>query len=169
MSDFAPAYERVLLAEGGYVLTNAKGDRGRQTYAGISRKANPAWTGWAYIDQGQTPPATLVRALYREAYWDSLQLDSVRDDRVAYSIYGSAVNSGTRVAAKLAQIAVGVTPDGVFGPKTLAALNGMSDPALFLARFTLAKIARYRDIVTKDQTQRKWLLGWINRALAEAA
>jgi hypothetical protein len=31
--------------------------------------------------------------------------------------------------------------------------------------FTLAKIARYRDIVRKDKTQLKFLVGWINRAL----
>lgn len=167
MADFAPAFERVLLAEGGYQLTNNTNDRGQQTYAGISRRSNPTWTGWAYIDQGQTPPSALVRERYRAAYWDPLRLDALTSQAVAESIYGCAVNSGVKVAAKLAQVAIGTTPDGDVGPKTIAALNGMSDPSLFLARFTVAKIARYRDIVTKDKTQRQWLLGWINRALAE--
>jgi hypothetical protein len=31
--------------------------------------------------------------------------------------------------------------------------------------YALAKIARYRDIVRKDKTQIKFLLGWINRTL----
>jgi hypothetical protein len=32
--------------------------------------------------------------------------------------------------------------------------------------YALAKIARYRDIVQRDKTQIKFLLGWINRTLA---
>jgi lysozyme family protein len=61
-----------------------------------------------------------------------------------------------------------VTPDGRFGPVTLQALNAI-DPATFIPAFTLAKIARYRDIVSKDRTQLKFLLGWLNRALQGVA
>jgi hypothetical protein len=35
--------------------------------------------------------------------------------------------------------------------------------------YTLAKIARYRDIVTKNREQGKFLLGWINRSLGGLA
>lgn len=165
MADFDPVYSSTLRREGGYKLTNAANDNGGQTYAGISRKSNPGWTGWAYVDRGETPPTTLVRARYREQYWDPMRLDEVRDQRIAESLYEFGFVAGTKVAAKLAQIVVGVEPDGRIGDKTLAALNGMSSPELFLARFTIAKIARYRDIVTKDRSQGKWLLGWLNRAL----
>lgn len=168
MADFDPIFSSTLRREGGYKLTNADGDKGGQTYAGISRKWNPDWSGWAYIDRGETPPTPLVRARYREKYWDPLRLDEVRDQRIAESLYEFGFVADPRVAAKLAQVVVGVEPDGHVGPKTLAALNGMSSPELFLARFTIAKVARYRDIVTKDKTQAKWLLGWINRALEGA-
>lgn len=61
----------------------------------------------------------------------------------------------------------GATPDGVLGPRTLAAVN--ATPAeMFKSRYALAKLARYRDIVTRDRTQLKFLLGWINRLLREA-
>jgi hypothetical protein len=36
---------------------------------------------------------------------------------------------------------------------------------LFVASYALAKIARYRDIVMRDRSQIKFLLGWLNRAL----
>jgi hypothetical protein len=42
------------------------------------------------------------------------------------------------------------------------------EPRLFLALYALARIARYRDIVTRQRTQQKFLLGWINRSLQEA-
>ena len=165
MADFDPIYSSTLRKEGGYKLTNAANDKGGQTYAGISRKWNPDWTGWAYIDRGEVPPTALVRARYKEKYWEPLRLDEVQDQRIAESLYEFGFVANPAVSAKLAQIVLGLEPDGKVGPKTLAALNGMSSPELFLARFTIAKIARYRDIVTKDRTQSKWLLGWINRAL----
>jgi len=62
----------------------------------------------------------------------------------------------------------GLTPDGKLGPKTLAALNE-ADEALFIARYALAKIARYAELVRRDRSQAKFLLGWINRTLKEAA
>lgn len=168
MADFDPIFSSTLRREGGYELTNATGDRGGQTYAGISRRSNPRWAGWAYVDRGETPPTPLVRALYRERYWEPMRLDEVRHQRVAESLYEFGFVAGVKVSAKLAQIVVGVEPDGDIGDKTLAALNGMTSPDLFLARFTIAKIARYRDIVTRDRTQSKWLLGWLNRALEGA-
>jgi hypothetical protein len=51
------------------------------------------------------------------------------------------------------------------GSKTVAMLNTM-DPGRFVMAYALAKIARYRDIVMKDRTQGKFLLGWINRTLS---
>jgi lysozyme family protein len=63
---------------------------------------------------------------------------------------------------------LGLTPDGQFGDKTVEALNAI-DPDKFVPMFALAKIARYRDIVTKNRTQQKFLLGWINRTLQGVA
>lgn len=167
MADFLPAFEATMLAEGGYKLTNDPVDRGGQTYAGISRRANPRWTGWPFIDAGDRPPASMVRAYYLQNYWDVLRLSEIDSQKVANSLYGSAVNSGAKTAAKLAQLVVGATPDGVLGPVTLGLINATA-PEVFIAQFTIAKIARYRDIVTKDRSQTKYLLGWINRALKEA-
>lgn len=167
MSEFLPAFESALLNEGGYKLTNVAGDRGKQTYAGISRRWWPNWHGWQTIDAGDRPETAHVRAFYKLNFWDPLRLDEVKDQRVAESIYDFGVNADTKVAAKLAQIVVGCTPDGRFGPITLQALNA-ADPELFLAKFALAKLARYRDIVTKDRTQMKFILGWVNRLLKEA-
>jgi lysozyme family protein len=167
MADFLPAYEATMLAEGGYRLTNDPVDRGGQTYAGISRRWHPKWAGWAFIDAGDRPPASMVRAFYREKFWDELRLDEVQSQKVANSLYGSGVNSDPKIAAKLAQLVVGATPDGALGPVTLGLINAMA-PDVFIAQFTIAKIARYRDIVTKDRSQMKYLLGWVSRALREA-
>lgn len=168
MADFLPAFERMIVNEGGYVLHTVQNDRGGMTYAGIARNAWPKWAGWQIIDAGGEPQADLVRGFYRANFWTPLRLEEVVDQRVAQTLFDFAVNAGVGTAAKLAQITVGTTPDGRMGPKSLAALNGV-EPNLFLARFALAKLARYEQIVTRDPKQRSFLLGWVRRTLKEAA
>lgn len=164
MADFLPAYEKMIVAEGGYRLHKVEGDRGGQTYAGIARRSNPGWPGWAALDAGSEPPASLVRDFYAEHYWRPIGGDRIRDQSIAETIFDFGVNGGVKPAAKLAQAVVGATPDGVIGDKTIAALN-LAEPALFRAAYALAKIKRYAEIVTRDRTQAKFLLGWINRTL----
>lgn len=167
MSDFQPAYEAMIRAEGGYVLHKVPGDRGGLTYAGIARNMNPRWPGWALIDAEQEVPAQMVRDFYKVNYWDNIGGDQIKHQATAQTIFDFHVNAG-RPARVLAQLVVGVTPDGAFGPRTLAALDAY-DPDKFVLAYALAKIARYRDIVTRDRTQQKFLLGWINRTLAGVA
>lgn len=167
MADFLPAYEAMIRNEGGYRLHDVQGDRGGRTYAGIARSRWPRWAGWADIDAGRVPASDLVRQFYREQFWEPVHGDAIAHQGIARTLFDYAVNSGVAVAVKLAQIVVGATPDGRFGPKTLAALND-ADPELFRVSYALAKVARYAAIVTKDRGQGKFLLGWINRTLKEA-
>jgi lysozyme family protein len=168
MADFLPAYERMIRNEGGYVLHEVAGDRGGQTYAGIARNAWPRWQGWVSIDKGEIPPTPLVREFYRELFWDQVKGDDITHQRVAETLFDFAVNAGFRTAIRLAQIVVGTTPDGVMGPITVSAVNAQ-DEETFMARYTIAKIARYAEIVNRDRSQAKFLLGWINRTLREAS
>lgn len=167
MANFESAFTNTILNEGGYKLTNIPGDHGGMTYAGISRRMWPNWGGWVYIDAGTTPPNDLVKDFYRKAFWGPLMLEHVASDIVASNIYDFAVNAGVKTATRLAQIASKAAPDGVMGQKTLMAINGISTE-MFILRFSLAKIARYRDIVAKDRSQIKFLMGWLNRTLDEA-
>lgn len=163
MADFNAAFERMIRDEGGYVLHDVPGDRGGMTYAGIARNMQPQWAGWSYIDRKETPPSQMVRDFYKAQFWDDMRGDQLTNDRIASNIFNFYVNTG-RPAKVLAQVVLGLTPDGAFGDKTVQALNA-ADPEKFVLAYTLAKIARYRDIVTKNREQGKFLLGWINRSL----
>ena len=48
-ASFREAYEYVREFEGNYV--NISLDRGGETYGGITRKYNPEWYGWRYVDK----------------------------------------------------------------------------------------------------------------------
>jgi lysozyme family protein len=162
---FEQSYERMIRHEGGYRLTDIAGDRGGQTYAGIARRPNPHWIGWDDIDAGRTPSTDLVRGFYRKQYWDKVRGDDLPED-IADSLFNFAVNAGVGTATKLAQIVAGVAPDGNLGPKSLAALSAF-DPADFRIVYAVAKIKRYAEIVKRDRSQSKFLLGWINRTLED--
>ena len=166
MADFNPAFEKMISDEGGYQLTDIPGDRGGQTYAGIARKPNPNWAGWAFIDQKDFGGATqLVREFYKVNFWDRIRGDNLTNQAIAETIFNFAVNTGVGVASKLAQLIVGVTPDGAIGAKTVERLN-ICTAEKFLPAYALAKISRYAQICNKDRSQSKFLLGWINRTLA---
>lgn len=160
---FETAYDKMIIDEGGYILHTIPGDAGGTTYAGIARNKNPQWEGWTFIDNKETPPTELVREFYKTNFWDRIKGEEL-NPIIANSIFNFAVNAGVSVAVKLAQIVAKTAPDGVIGAKTITALNGMSEE-LFIAHYALAKIARYRDIIQRDRTQIKFMLGWLNRAL----
>lgn len=168
MAEFLPAFDRMLANEGGFKLTDIKGDKGGQTYAGIARNRNGRWAGWSFIDRGEIPPTQMVRDFYRANFWDAVKGDYILHQSVAESLFDFAVNAGAKTAIKLAQIVGGVASDGDIGPKTLEALNAI-DEGSFRIAYALAKIARYRDIVVRDRSQMKFLLGWINRVLNSAS
>jgi len=188
MADFLLSYEPMIRDEGGYKLHRVEGDRGGDTYAGIARNMNPEWPGWVWIDRGEIPPTDLVRDFYRTGYWAPIRGDELADQGVASTIFNFAVNTcppgRPTLAIKLAQIAARVSPDGDLGEKSISALNtppaGCSSTIwgeLFELRYLTAKVARYAEISTADRaridwgksTARKFLLGWINRAIKEAA
>lgn len=168
MAEFTDAFNHVIAAEGGFVLSNDPEDRGGQTYAGIARQSWPGWPGWLAIDAGQEVPRRLVCDFYRDNFWGPVRGDAMVSQQIANSIFSFAVNAGVKSAVSRAQSAVSVTVDGIVGKMTLFALN-TCDPELFLARFALAKIAKCRDICDRDRSQLKFLLGWINRTLSEVA
>jgi lysozyme family protein len=167
MADFNPAFEKMIVDEGGYVLHTVPGDTGGMTYAGIARNPNPQWPGWNLIDNGaiDNPLLTgMVRNFYKVEYWDRIRGDDITSQVVAESVFNFGVNTGIKVATKLAQLIVGATPDGAVGNVTLQKFNAIN-PDAFKNAYALAKIARYADICKKNKTQSKFLLGWVQRTL----
>tara|TARA_R110000787_G_scaffold235531_1_gene342233 strand:- start:182 stop:697 length:516 start_codon:yes stop_codon:yes gene_type:complete len=167
MADFRPAFDKTMLAEGGYKLHTIVGDTGGMTYAGISRKWWPQWKGWTLIDKDDLESnilEQLVQSFYQTEYWTPICGEQIESQPVAESLYDFAVNAGLGTCIKLAQICVGVLPDGDMGPKTMHAINSHGH-SLFDLQFTVAKVARYAAICNGDSSQKKFLLGWLNRLL----
>ncbi len=165
MADFNGAFNKMMQNEGGYVLHNVKGDRGGETYAGIARNFWPKWEGWKYIDNDKEGIAMkLVYGFYYKNFWERMGCAEIASGDKAESIFDFSVNTGIRVASRVVQMTVGAKIDGIIGSKTVELINNMDDE-LFISHFVIAKIARYTQICNKNKSQRKFLLGWINRSL----
>jgi lysozyme family protein len=169
MAAFSTAFHRTMQSEGGYVLHEVAGDRGGMTFAGIARKFNASWSGWQLVDAGDRDSAALkksVAGFYLNNYFNACGLKNIKSQVVANVVYDFAVNAGVRTAVHLVQQCVGVSADGIVGPRTIAALNQVK-PSEFVAHYSLAKVARYAAIVNRDRSQNKFLLGWLNRTLRD--
>jgi len=155
MADFYKEIDKVLQREGGYV--NDPHDKGGETNFGISKRAFPN------VDI-KNLTAEKARAIYKDNYWDKIKGDNIESQLIAGEVFDMAVNAGVRTSSKMTQAIIGTLADGVIGSKTLDVLNNVDDEK-FVISFKLARVARYTNIANNNPTQRKFLRGWINRAL----
>lgn len=176
MANYEQSLKWVLSHEGGYV--NDPDDPGGETYKGVARKMNSKWGGWVIIDMLKRQkdfPTCLdkddnlqeaVKSFYQVSYWDKINGDGIGNQEVATSIFDFAVNAGVGTSSSLAQLVVGADKDGVIGNQTISLINSF-DPDHFIAAFTVAKIARYINIIKRRPTSKKYFYGWVCRALGE--
>lgn len=174
MAEFNIAFQRMLNHEGGFV--NNPEDSGGETYKGISHISHSNWSGWTIIDKYKNKSgfqATLdkdvelqkqVEMFYRANFWSPLNADHISNQAIADSIFDFSVNAGMKTSVQLAQSIIGTRADGIIGVQTLAKLNAI-DALHFQAAFTVGKIAHYISIIKKRPANKKYLYGWVIRAL----
>lgn len=125
MAKFDEEFDKVILAEGGYV--NDPDDAGGETYLGISRKNNPKWVGWEVIDDIKKKYGTKnitsrlkkdvaltnsAKLLYKQNYWDVLELDDIPSQGIAHQLFDTCVNCGKTTAIHIAQQVLMMTITG---------------------------------------------------------
>jgi len=130
--NFETSLAHVLKHEGGWADHPA--DPGGATMKGVTLKTYSDWLGrQATKDELRAISPEHLRTIYKARYWDAVRGDELPSG-VDYVVFDMAVNSGPGRAAKTLQAAVGATPDGSIGPKTLA-LASAQDPAALIAAF----------------------------------
>ena len=124
MAQFDKEFDELILAEGGYV--NDKDDAGGETYLGISRKNNPKWIGWEVIDEEKKKGLKNITSrlkkdvaltnsakfLYKQNYWDVLELDDIPSQNIAHELFDTCVNCGKTTAIRIAQQVLMMTVTG---------------------------------------------------------
>lgn len=125
MAKFDEEFDKVILAEGGYV--NDPDDAGGETYLGISCKNNPKWVGWEVIDDIKKKYGTKnitsrlkkdvaltnsAKLFYKQNYWDVLELDDIPSQGIAHQLFDTCVNCGKTTAIRIAQQVLMMTITG---------------------------------------------------------
>lgn len=161
MDRFDLIFKYILKVEGGY--TDDKYDKGGETKYGII-KEEARKNG--YYGAMKDLPLSFAREIYKKKYYIKNFLNEIDDDRIALSITDWVVNSGIwglkKAQSTLNELGFNLVVDGKFGDKTIGALNKV-DPNKFLSAYHRNQRQFYRNIVTYNPTQKKFLQGWLNR------
>lgn len=135
MAKFKIAFERTEKFEGKNVYTKTPGDKGGETWSGISRVANPNWLGWKILDSipnkrhNQTIITTelenLKTELYKNNYWNQVWGSKIKKQEVANDMFDTAVNMGVATSIKLSERQFGLKETGKMSEELLKKLNSV--------------------------------------------
>ncbi len=173
-ADFRTSFNYVMTHEG-YYVNNIK-DKGKETYSGISRKYNPKWYGWRYIDQykrkGPIKWNTHIEELdfwtldWYLNIWVKEGFYNLKDQQLANHVLDFRVNGtiGTRIVQKsLNEVGCKIPISNQMDSLTIASINGVNKHK-FLKVLKRRRIAFYRAIAKRDTTQQDFLNHWLIRA-----
>ena len=159
------AYERAR-AKG---VINVKNDSGGPTLCGVTLTTFRDWRR----KQGKPTPtqSDLAKLEYSEwlailksVFWDPCKGDRIANQSIANLLVDWRWLNGTQ-GVKDAQKELGLTADGVVGPKTLAALNAAPAYRVFYY-LKAARFCSYYRIVANNSSKKGFLTGWVNRTEA---
>lgn len=145
---------------------NDPADKGGATQSGVTLKT---FTQYRKAVGKSKPSVQDLKAItYKEwrdvlvmFFWSKANAEAIKDDSVAVMIVDWYWGSGAW-ALRNTQKVLGVTRDGIFGRKTIAAINGWKNGQRDLWNaLKKERIAYYRRIAVGNQI--KWLKGWLNR------
>jgi len=156
----------ILRWEGGFV--NDPVDKGGATNMGVTIGT---WRSVGYDKDGDgdidvddlhlLDKEDVIERVLRPHYWNRWRADEILNQSVANILVDWVWASGTH-GIKRPQRILGVTPDGIVGPKTLAAVNSM-DPMELHFRIKNDRIKFIDEICQRDPLQERFRKGWMNR------
>lgn len=165
--DTSPQFEAclpfVLKEEGGY--SNTPGDHGGATNFGIIQREYNTYRhskGLAIQSVHSITPAE-----YREIYWTNYWMPNcpVLPAGLNLSVFNINVNGGPGRGTRLLQQSLGIPVDGVWGPKTNAAVRALSTDDLVdvIEAFHDYERKFYQAIIAHDPSQKKFASDWFGR------
>ena len=145
-------------------FANDPDDRGGATMVGVTigtYRSYCRYKGWKTpsVNDLKNLPYKVWRDIVYTFFWSKWKGDMIEDQATANMIIDWVWASGAATIKKV-QAMLGVTADGIVGPKTIAAVNTQKD---IRDRVYQARKAHFEAIVRKNPSQKKFLKGWMNR------
>lgn len=180
MAQLEPAIENTMSFEDPQRTGKVTEDAGGRTRFGIAEKFHPELPS-RFFSRRKDEALAMAEGLLEHEYWDKAHLAQIEDQGVANKLFDMAANMGVHQAAIYAQRAVNAAlqiseahsglaanrldEDGVFGPRTIAAINSL-EPALYVGLLREFSAAHYRHIAAVNPAQAPNLEAWLRRAAA---
>lgn len=100
--------------------------------------------------------------IFKTGYWNKWKADLINNQSIANLLVDWVWGSGS-YGIKYPQQVLGVTADGVVGPKTLAAINNYPNQKELFEKLWNRRKKHFEDIVKKNPNQKVFLKGWLRR------
>lgn len=168
MAKLEPLAKFILSYEGGYV--NDPHDLGGATNRGVTIAT---WKAQGYdkngdgrIDVEDLKQISVEDAvgIMRKNYWNRWKADGIEDQSLANALVDWTWASGAN-GIIIPQKLLGVTADGIVGPKTLAALNNVYAP-VFFEQLRKRRLRFIDGIIRNRPEQKRFMEGWYRRVNA---
>lgn len=146
----------ILSWEGGYA--NLPQDKGGPTNKGVTLKTFQSFYGKnKTIQDLKNITDEQWLHIFKTGFWDKWKADQINSQSIANIVVDWVYNSGKWGITKVQSI-LGVTADGIVGPKTLQALNSQDSQILF------KRIHQAREIFFRSLSNfNVFGKGWLNR------
>jgi lysozyme family protein len=160
MADYQKLVPFILQWEGGFV--NDPLDKGGATNKGVTIATFQQFYGAdATVEQLKNITDKQWSHIFKSGYWNDWRADEIRSQSVANILVDWRWLSGSP-AIKNPQRLLGVVPDGVVGPKTIAEVNAIDAKKLF-DDIKADRVRYINDIIVRTPTNEKFRKGWMNR------
>lgn len=161
--NFDKALGFTLGVEGG--LSDSASDKGGRTNHGITQSTYNKWRLSKGLEKQDVFKINIseVKDIYHTWYWVPSHCD-ILPDKLAICMFDAMVNHSPTAAMIIMQAALGVTPDGSYGPNTRRAFINAKDTKDTIRAYVDKRIAYYCMLCKDDPTQLVFILGWVNRA-----
>lgn len=151
-------------SEGGAKYTDDPLDPGGSTKFGITQRTLARYRGRAVTAQDvkdlQEPEARDIAYAF---YFVEHGIDRITNPHLRYALVDFTYLFGADDSIPALQEIVGTAPDGKLGPKTAAAANA-AEPRRVINLLAVKRVKLHAARVVSNETQLRFLRGWINRA-----
>lgn len=168
MAKIEPLAKFILSYEGGFV--NDPKDRGGATNKGVTiatwRQQGYDKNGDGVIDVKDLRLISDKDAIdiMRRNFWNRWRADEIADQSLANALVDWTWSSGKHGIVRPQKL-LGVTADGIVGPRTIAALNAVYAPTFF-EQLRKNRLSFLDGIVKSSPSQKRFLAGWYRRVNA---